>query len=1014
MKLSKHGLTVLNAQYRSVLKKCLLVNIGLVLCATNAIAEEISLVGKEDTITGNFQGWKINLNDAYAADDEKIDTSKSVEEIKTDLQNLTELFYSTNNYEQQEVSKVSVSDGATLNLNNVRLLVDAKQNTTNADGSIDAIVVKGGTINLTNSSLDASSDEGDKIFNTKFDKATLKLVNSELPIDGAVSFTNGSKLSISALNYFDEDEVLDMLHNDENALKMAEALQGKTNENGALWPSGVELKYTNADGTTGTIDSGDIQTEQSVELRRLTIDNSEVILGDSDNPEDRAAMKSDSQIFIQNNSKVVLNNRAYLGFDYEKYTDEEDIADRNEIEALYGKANMTIDHSQVILNDNSQLNVRNEAGATTVIQNNSQIFMNDSSQMNLNAVSITDSQIHMKDNAILTMDSVVLQKAAIHGTGTNKVIIAGENATTFEDTSLEITDANAIQVNKNGHFKIQAKNDAVAITGSSADEAVIYMAGEADEITKVEFNGGSQGITVDGAIISKNKKNELNLAGQVELNGLLDPLTANISDGNITHAYYADEIDFNLNNGGTLKYTSDKYLYDATKHTHNVGETRDENTNTFADGNYALNSINFNGGTLDIANGATSSIKLAKLNLATDSNINVDADLANETMDTISADTIEGNAKLNISNLNLISDAKNEITTINFTNDEKLLSSVNYTGKTSGLQALSPIYSYDVAYDKDSGDFTFTRGDGNKVEDYNSTVYANSVVGQAVALLQSNIASTVFSSMTNNSFATAPNELPQKDNVWISVRGYDEDIDFKSFNNVDSKTYTLTGGVNSDTIHYDTVDAIYGVYAGYLDGEQKFEGNNIDQKGGYVGLSALLSKDNTSLLGTVNGGYIDNENNHAFGSDSFDTYFTGIALKATYDYKLSDSLSILPNIYAGYTFVNSEDFTSKSDVKVKNDNLHFWEVAPGIQINKAFNNGWNTYVQAKYAFVENSGGDANIDNVALPDISAKNYVEYGLGANKDLNNNWSFAAEINRREGGREGWDGNINIRYNF
>ena len=97
--------------------------------------------------------------------------------------------------------------------------------------------------------------------------------------------------------------------------------------------------------------------------------------------------------------------------------------------------------------NHSQLNVRNEAGATTVIQNNSQIFMNDSSQMNLNAVTITDSQIHMKDNAILTMDSVVLQKAAIHGTGTNKVIIAGENATTFEDTSLEITDANAIQVN---------------------------------------------------------------------------------------------------------------------------------------------------------------------------------------------------------------------------------------------------------------------------------------------------------------------------------------------------------------------------------------------------------------------------------------------------------------------------------------------------------------------------------------------------------------------------------------
>lgn len=61
-----------------------------------------------------------------------------------------------------------------------------------------------------------------------------------------------------------------------------------------------------------------------------------------------------------------------------------------------------------------------------------------------------------------------------------------------------------------------------------------------------------------------------------------------------------------------------------------------------------------------------------------------------------------------------------------------------------------------------------------------------------------------------------------------------------------------------------------------------------------------------------------------------------------------------------------------------------------------------------------NGGDADIDNINLPNISAKDYVEYGLGANKALNDSWSLSAEINRRDGGREGWNGNLNIKYNF
>ena len=70
MKLSKTGIKVLTAQYRAVLKKCLLINLGIIFCATGAMAETISLnnvpkdiAGKTDT-KYKFSGWQVNLGNS--------------------------------------------------------------------------------------------------------------------------------------------------------------------------------------------------------------------------------------------------------------------------------------------------------------------------------------------------------------------------------------------------------------------------------------------------------------------------------------------------------------------------------------------------------------------------------------------------------------------------------------------------------------------------------------------------------------------------------------------------------------------------------------------------------------------------------------------------------------------------------------------------------------------------------------------------------------------------------------
>lgn len=695
-------------------------------------------------------------------------------------------------------------------------------------------------------------------------------------------------------------------------------------------------------------------------------DNKQIVLGEKGNENDYAYLGANHN-FIINNSDVELNGSSILAY-------EGDIINN-------GVGKFEIKNSTLTFNDKSSL------------------YMGEKNVPSEAPLIISDSKITMKDSSNISFQ----------GENKEKTKITNSNIQMWNNSSMSLNDLSM------EHSHILMKNSSeLSLNNLTMEKSHIILNDESTlNVENVKFDKGS---SINGQNGS-NKKNKIKFSGDVDFSGFFDPAEADV-EGNLTRGGYDDEIAYNLNSG-TLKYTNDSYLYEDGKHTHNINEERtgsekietingeDVTRNTFSDGKYALNSITFNGGTLDIANGKASEIKLAQLTLSKESNIKLDVDLANNKMDRFTEDThVEDSAKLNISELKLVSDAKSEETTINFTKEENLLAATNYIGATSGLKALSPIYTYDVAYDKANGDFTFTRGGGSSVSDYNPAVYAGSVVGQTLATIQSTITQTAFSSLNNT--------LPQKDNAWVSVIGFDDTVDMKSFNNVDSEMYSLVGGVNSDAKHFDNFDATYGLYAGYINSEQKYDGNKIEQNGGYIGLDSVLSKGNAELLASVNTGYIRNEDKHSFGNDKFDTYFTGVAVKAGYTYDLNNGLSVVPNLYAGYTFVNNEDYTSKSGVKIKNDNLHLFEVAPGVKVNKDFNNGWTGYAQAKYAFIMDNGGDADVNNITLPNISAKDYVEYGLGANKALNDSWSLSAEINRRDGGREGWNGNLNIKYNF
>ncbi len=724
-----------------------------------------------------------------------------------------------------------------------------------------------------------------------------------------------------------------------------------------------------------------ITSDYQVEVKNLNVSGTTITLDDK-RADTESTLSAKETLNITNKSEVTLNNNAVLAWNGQVY-------DKND-KVVGIKGSVNIDDSTVTLNDASKLliGMDDDEGADNnqakLNISNSKITLNDDSAIefhlkNKENTTITKTKVHLWDNSKLALNDLTMDQANITAKGTSHLSL--DNLTMVK-SHIELNDNSTL------------------------------------DVKDVSFDKGS---SING------KNNKVKFSGDVDFGGFFDPAIADV-EGNLTRDGYDDEITYNLNSG-VLKYESDKYLYDESKHTHNVNEERTKEEviatingeniirKTFADGNYALNSVNFNGGLLDIANGEVTGIKLSKLSLSKEANIHVDADLANKTMDTLTADTIEANAKLNIAKLNLISDATEETTTINFTKDADLLAQVNYTGATSGLTALSPVYNYDVAYDNATGDFTFTRGGGAATTDYNPAVYGSATTSQTVGFLQQNIANAVFDNLGLQTFkpmGRASGDEPYSNHAWVSLFGADDNVEFDSFETVDSEMMSLAGGFNSDKIKLGDNYVGYGIYAGYLNGEGKYTGNEIDQEGGYIGLSSSLQNGNFVMAGTINGGFIKNEAKHSFGTDKYDTYWTGVSLKTGYDYHVNNSLTIQPNVYAGYSFVNSEDYTSKSGAKIKNDNLHLFEVAPGLKVNQTFANGWNGFAQAKYAFVMDNGGDTNVDTVVLPNISVKDYVEYGLGVEKDIRSDWSLAATINRRDGGRQGWNGSLTVKYNF
>lgn len=620
-------------------------------------------------------------------------------------------------------------------------------------------------------------------------------------------------------------------------------------------------------------------------------------------------------------------------------------------------------------------------------------------------------------------------KLSVNGNG--YTIKGGENSGIIINggQTLEFTDANidgfktsedakgALTVKNGGNLNIAALNNDITISNVSAGQATdgsalnanaIYLDGEGNSKVNLTTQN-SKSITINNDIRSTNAANEITMKGDgtITYNGIVDPVTLTNENARTIHNNKIQDVTYNLNSG-MVGFSNDNYL---------------------SNGN---NSLVFNGGMLTVANGAVNPINLEALSLNANSNIAVDADLANSKMDTISANTYNfanDDVKLNVNGINLLSDAKTDNTIINFVNDDSLKSHIS---TTVSEVAYSPLYKYGVAYDPTQGNFEFTRGSSSDYKNINPAVMVAPVAAQLGGYFnQLNAYDQAFSNMDMTmlmtreqrqalkmynkyayngdgfgSVASSSGVIPEeRAGVWARPYSSFENVHLKNGPKVSNVMYgTFFGGDTSIKEFRNGFDGVFSAYVGYNGSHQVFNHNSLWQNGGTLGLTGTLYKGNWFGGWTIASGLSGVDANTMYGSEDFGMWSIGTALKTGYNWELFNSKFIIqPHMMISYSLVDTFNYTNAAGLRINSDPLNAIQLAPGLRFVGNLKDGWQPYLGVD--FMWNIMDKTKFDAVetSLPQLSVKPYIQYGIGVQKRWGERSTGYAQAMFRNIGRNG-----------
>ena len=401
-----------------------------------------------------------------------------------------------------------------------------------------------------------------------------------------------------------------------------------------------------------------------------------------------------------------------------------------------------------------------------------------------------------------------------------------------------------------------------------------------------------------------------------------------------------------------------------------------------------LKNLTLNGGKLDI--------------------YNVNVDLENVKMGEMSAEDVSGDlALVEVKSLDVLSDGEAETTHVMFADNNILAGQV----ASQIAESAGPVYNYDVEYLPENGEFTFTRRE--RKDKFNPEVLESGMaVVASIGVLNDEIYSRVLADADRTAFRKGAAEAGG--GAWVKPFASSDDLEFKNYHGADARFNGVIAGADSRVKTYSNgVAAVYSAYGAYADGEAEFSTSKIEQDVWYLGAGANFYKGSAFWGITANAGYARKKANDFDKNGKFDAWLGGIGAKFGYNCVLGNGWTVQPNFYATYTYADAEDYTTGKNAEVAFDGLSMYELAPGLKIEKAFNDELQVYAKGRYVYTGTGLQHVTANGVHLPDMEIEPYAEYGLGF-ESSNGDASLFAEVMRRDGGRTGWNGLAGLKINF
>ncbi len=449
--------------------------------------------------------------------------------------------------------------------------------------------------------------------------------------------------------------------------------------------------------------------------------------------------------------------------------------------------------------------------------------------------------------------------------------------------------------------------------------------------------------------------------------------------------------------------------------------------------------FNYMGGTVSLQNGGINSANLGNLTLNSDMDLRLDANLADKTMDTITASGFNNTNghNINISNI-LITEPTTEksfsISPLGTGMDDSVRSAlagaIQYTG---GDIAYSPIYKYSASYDPATAMMNFGLygggGDTPGYESFNPAIMASPVAAQLGGyLVQLNAYDNAFRNMDmymlmtkeqrqamkmRNRYATTNKDIVFDPTVtmyenkagWFRPYATFENVSLNNGPKVSNVAYGSFFGAESEL--YDLGhgwDGMWGVYGGYNGSHQAYDGVSIYQNGGTFGAVGMAYKGNFFTGLTANVGASAGEASSMFGNEDFAMLMSGVASKTGYNWELANGKFIIqPSLLMSYSFINTFDYRNAAGVSIDSDPLHAIQLEPGIKFIGNLKNGWQPYlgVSVVWNIMDRTHFQAN--NVALPNLSIDPFVKYGVGVRKSWGERFTGFFQTYITNGGRNG-----------